>query len=190
MDIAIHLIGVLALLAITCVAALAPLMWTVRRILRPIDNMAKERDAAFRFSIGDFLCLFWIIQIPLAFVFQLDAEETAIQYWVFTILVWGIAPLVCITCARALSKAGILAGMHRYLFLGLVVPIVYYGLFPFIALSLAGIGVLASNGARALFQYRVEILSWIGLAACLFVCGLYSPWLVRRVNSESSAELQ
>src|SRR5687767_15253695 len=104
MDIADNLVGGLAVMAILCLATVGPLVWTIRRILRPIDQLAKAGKAAFRFSIGDFLCLFWVVQIPLAFVFQLDAEETAIQYWVLTVMVWAVAPLVWITCARALSK--------------------------------------------------------------------------------------
>ena len=190
MEIAFNLIVLLGLLLLICVAALVPLMWTIRRILRPIDNLAKSRNAPFRFSIGDFLCLFWIVQIPLAFVFQIDAEETAIQYWVFTVVVWGVAPLVCITCAHALSKAGIVEGVHRYIFLGVVVPTVYYGLFPFIALSWAGIAQLASKGAAGVFQHQSAVAVWICLAAGLLFCGLYTSRLALRANSDWSADDQ
>jgi hypothetical protein len=185
MDIGLNLVGGLAVMAILCLATVGPLVWTIRRILGPIDRLAKARNAAFRFSIGDFLCLFWVVQIPLAFVFQLDAEETAIPYWVFTVMVWAVAPLVWITCARALSKAGIFAGIHRYIFLGLVVPIAYYGLFPFIGLSWGGIAVLTLEGIPGVLRHKLAAAIWTGLALALVMSGLYTPWLVRRMKIDS-----
>jgi hypothetical protein len=186
MEIAADLVGVLGLLGTVFITTLAPVIWTIRRILRPIDQMAKARNAPFRFSIGDFLCLFWVIQIPLAFVFQIDAENTAIHYWVLPIMVWAIAPLVWITCARSLSKAGLVDGIHRYIFLGLIVPIVYYGLYPFIGLSWAGIAVLTSEGLPGLFRNGLAVLVWAGLATALLTGGLYTPWLVRRMKFDAA----
>src|SRR5688572_5942452 len=131
-------ITIIVVLCLIVVITTLPLMWTVRRILRPVDQAAKERDAPFRFSLGDFLCLFWVVQLPLAFVMQIEGEETEPFFWVLTCVVWMVAPLVWVTCARALSKAGISAGKHRIFFLAIVLPTVYYGLFPFIGLSWAG----------------------------------------------------
>lgn len=168
------------ILVLVVVTGVTPIFWTVRRILRPIDQAAKARDAPFRFSIGDFLCLFWVVQLPLAFVFQLSGEETSVPYWLFTIVIWAVAPIVWITCARALSKAGISGGIHRFIFLAAVVPTVYYGLFPFIGLSWAGLVVLTMEDIQALLRYKVQVVVWIAVATGLVVCGFYSPWLVRR----------
>jgi hypothetical protein len=171
---------------VTLIAAVFPLIWTVRRILRPIDQAAKVRDAPFRFSIGDFLCLFWIVQLPLAFVFQIDAEETEVFYWVLMIAVWAVAPLVWFTCARTLSKASISTGIHRFIFLALVVPTVYYGLFPFVGLSVAGVAALAVSGPSGVLQYSSAIMIWVALAMALAIFGFYSPWLVRQASSDAT----
>jgi hypothetical protein len=168
------------ILVLVVVTGVTPIFWTVRRILRPIDQAAKERDAPFRFSIGDFLCLFWVVQLPLTFVFQLGDDETLTTYWLFTVVIWAVAPIVWVTCARALSKAGVSAGKHRFVFLAVVVPTVYYGLFPFIWLSWAGIAVLTMDGTQTLLQHRTAALTWFGLAIALMLSGFYSPWIVRQ----------
>jgi hypothetical protein len=170
----------LLILLLVVLTGVTPILWTVRRILRPIDRAAKERDAPFRFSIGDFLCLFWVVQLPLAFVFQLSDEETTGAYWLFTIVIWAVAPIVWLTCARALSKAGISGGKHRFIFLSLVVPTVYYGLFPFIGLSWAGIAMLTIEGMQSMLRHKLETLVWFALATSLVLSGFYSPWIVRR----------
>ena len=173
------------ILVIVVFAGVTPIFWTVRRILRPIDQAAKNRNAPFRFSIGDFLCLFWVVQLPLTFVFQLSDEETLATYWIFTVVIWAVAPLVWVTCARALSKAGVSAGKHRFFFLAIVVPTVYYGLFPFIGLSWAGIATFATEGWQAIFRYQAQLFWWCGLAIALILSGFYSPWIVRYSDYES-----
>jgi hypothetical protein len=173
------------ILVLVVLTGVTPIFWTVRRILRPIDQAAMNRNAPFRFSIGDFLCLFWVVQLPLTFVFQLSDEETSATYWIFTVIIWAVAPLVWVTCARALSKAGVSAGTHRFIFLAIVVPTVYYGLFPFIGLSWAGITTLATEGWQAIFRYRAQLFWWFGLASALILSGFYSPWIVRHSDYES-----
>jgi hypothetical protein len=165
-----------------------PLMWTVLRILRPIDQAAQERNLPFRFSMGDFLCLFWVVQLPLAYVYHYGDRETESFYWILTVMVWGVAPFVWYTCARALSKAGVSAGKHRFIFLGIVVPTVYYGLFPFIWLSWAGLGTIGFRGMTSLLRYGVEISLWLTLLAALLVSGFYSPWLVQHAATPLDAD--
>jgi hypothetical protein len=160
-----------------------PLIWTVLRILRPVDQAAKERNLPFRFSMGDFLCLFWVVQLPLAFVYRIEGRETESFYWILTLVVWCVAPLVWVTCARALSKAGVSAGKHRFIFLGIVVPTVYYGLFPFIGLSWAGVGAIGFKGLDYLLQHGSSILLWTLLMVSLIASGFYSPWMVEHAGA-------
>ena len=168
------------ILVLVVLTGVTPIFWTIRRILRPIDQAAKDRNAPFRFSIGDFLCLFWVVQLPLTFVFRLSGEETLAAYWLFTVVIWAVAPIVWITCARALSKAGVSAGKHRFIFLAIVVPTVYYGLFPFIGLSWAGIATFSMEGLQPLLQDKTAALWWLVLAIALILSGFYSPWIVRQ----------
>lgn len=157
----------------------APIMWTVYRILRPIDRAARERNLPFRFSIGDFLCLFWVVQLPLGFLDRIAQGEPDQFYWVLLAAVWAVAPLAWVTVARALSKAGISMGKHRIIFLGIVLPTVYYGLFPFIAMSVALAIGLVDRGPDYLLRQSELVWWWVILAVSLFACGFYSPWLVR-----------
>jgi hypothetical protein len=163
-------------------ATAVPLIWTVRRILRPVDRAAKQRNLPFRFSLGDFLCLFWVVQLPLAFVYRIEGEETEAFYWTLTLVIWAVAPLVWITCARALSKAGITAGKHRIIFLAVVLPTVYYGLFPFIGMSWAGVVNIAFKGPPVLAQHGSVVAWWFVLVVALVACGYYSPWMIEQVQ--------
>lgn len=180
----------LFLLGIVSVIVAVPLMWTVVRILRPVDKAARERNLPFRFSMGDFLCLFWIVQLPLTFVFRLsgdqrdDSAEMNQFYWILTGAVWLVAPLAWMTVARALSKAGVAAGMHRMIFLAVVLPTVYYGLFPFIAMSIAVMVGLMDKGARYFAENKSMSSLWILLGVSIIACGYYSPWMVRQVGYE------
>jgi hypothetical protein len=160
------------------------LVWTVQRILRPVDLAARERNLPFRFSMGDFLCLFWLIQLPLTFVFRLkestpqEASELHNYYWILMAAVWGVAPLAWVTVARALSKAGVGGGVHRVIFLGLVLPTVYYGLFPLIGISMA----LLLRGTEYVALYKSYVVLWGFLLVGIVVCGFYSPWMVRHAS--------
>jgi len=174
-----------------------PLMWTVHRVLRPVDRAARERNLPFRFSIGDFLCLFWIVEIPLAFVYRVSRGQTnnagddglTLYFWILTAAVWVVAPLAWFTVARALSKAGISAGPHRMIFLGAVLPTVYYGLFAFIGLSVAIAAGVADIGLGFLNGNTFIGMWWFILGASLLACGFYSPWLVRHATAHREDEL-
>jgi hypothetical protein len=159
---------------------LAPLIWIARRILSPIDRAAKFREAPVRFSIGDFLCLFLAIQIPLAAVYQFMGETTIQAYWTFTIVTWLVAPVIWFAGARALSKAQVTTSSHRFVFLGLIMPLVYYGLVPFTLLGFAFLGPLVSETNT---PFRGLVLAWCVLAILFFVSGRYVKWMLQQVRS-------
>lgn len=176
---------------------ITPLAWTIRRVLRPVDRAARERNLPFRFSLGDFLCLFWIVQLPLTFVFRFGGardsdrpgdDEVEQFYWILTAAVWVVAPLAWFTVARALSKAGVAAVLHRMIFLGLVLPIVYYGLFPFIGISLAGMVGILNEGLVMLRGWKSLTAVWFFLLIGLVVSGFYSPWMVQHAGTIDNDE--
>src|ERR1044072_6206492 len=111
-SILLYLVWILAILVVGIALTLAPLIWIARRILSPIDRAAKFREAPVRFSIGDFLCLFLAIQIPLAGVYRFMGEATIVAYWTFTAITWIVAPVIWFACARALSKAQVTTSSH------------------------------------------------------------------------------
>jgi hypothetical protein len=176
----IQIICVLAIVFFGIAIGLGPLVFIGWWILAPIDRAAKFRTAPMRFSVGDFLCLFLAIQIPLAFVYRFVGEDVSAYYWVLTILTWAIAPIIWIACGHTLSKAGITTSVHRFVFLGLIMPLVYYGLIPFTLLGLSFLAALF-DPANVPFQWIGP--AWLILAMLFFVSGLF----VRKMLQQSIA---
>jgi len=155
-------------------------------ILGPIDRAAKARRAPVRFAVSDFLCLFVAVQLPLTLVSRLQSEDTEVYYWIFTILAWVVAPIIWISCAVALSRAGITSGKHRFVFMGLVLPIVYYGLIPFMLMAVVAVAtVLTGHGDEILRQWWL-VPVWVATGAALVACGMFTNRLIRSTNVETS----
>ena len=72
----LQVVWISAIVLLGIALAVAPIFWIARQILAPIDRAAKFRKAPVRFSIGDFLCLFLAIQIPLAAVHGFLGPDT------------------------------------------------------------------------------------------------------------------
>jgi len=148
-----------------------------RWILGPIDRAAKRRICGPRISISDCLCLFVAVQLPLAFIRRIRSDETEAAFWCFAVLSWIIAPIIWISCARALSLGGITSGLHRFLFMALVLPIAYYGLVPFVMLTaVAAIRIVVGDGAY-LLVHPWWIVAWGCGGAALVGTGIYTHWL-------------
>src|SRR4051794_3831196 len=179
----LRVVLILAILVAGIALAIAPIIWIARQILSPIDRAAKYREAPVRFSIGDFLCLFLAIQIPLAAVYRFMGEATIGAYWTFTIITWLVAPVIWFAGARALSKAQVTTSSHRFVFLGLIMPLVYYGLVPFTLLGLALLGPLAGDTNT---PFRWLVPAWSVLAILFFVSGRYVQWMLQQVQSSDA----
>jgi hypothetical protein len=160
------------------VGTFVPIVLIGRWILGPIDRAARSREAPVRFSIGDFLCLFLAVQIPLTVIYQFVGEDERPLYWLFTIITWIMAPIIWFACARALSKAGVTANKHRVVFLGLVMPVVYYALVPFVILTIFGVGSLMTESAADTRQTAWLVAAWLALVGMFFACGLFTRWIV------------
>ena len=166
--------------------------WLGRWILGPIDRAAKARRAPARISIGDFLCLFVAVQLPLAFANRMRSEETEFYFWLFVYLSWIVAPVIWISCALSLSRAGITSSKHRFIFMGLVLPVAYYGLTPFVVSGAYAIVTIAVGNGLQLARQGWMVLAWIGTGVALVACGWYTNSLFRsqaNVDSPTSTEL-
>jgi hypothetical protein len=176
-------LGILLLTLLS--AAIFSFLGIAKWILKPIDDAAKFHNAPIRFSIADFLCLFLAIQLPLTLVHQIQGEETEVHFWVFTILTWLIGPIVWISCARALSRAGISNGRYRLVFMGLILPVVYYGLLPFVALTYIGVASLLVDGPMQVARWWALLLLWLAIGVGLAFSGLYTHRMVRQTHGDS-----
>jgi hypothetical protein len=147
-------------------------------ILGPIDRAARQRRAPIRFAISDFLCLFIAVQLPLALVSRLQSEDTKAYFWTFSILAWVVAPVIWICCAIALSRAGITSGKHRIVFMGLVLPIVYYGLIPFVVMAAFVVASLLAGQVDEILRRWWLAIVWVLTGAALVGCGLFTNRMV------------
>lgn len=176
----LRVVWISAVVLLGIVFAVAPIIWLARHILAPIDRAAKFRKAPVRFSIGDFLCLFLAIQIPLAAVHRFMGPDTMEAYWTFTIITWLVAPIIWYAGGQTLSRAQVTTSSHRFVFLGLIMPLVYYGLVPFTVLGLAFLAPLLGHVPA---QFRLQLLVWSVLAVLFFVSGRFVRWMLQQVES-------
>ncbi|MEX2316237.1 MAG: hypothetical protein WD669_03730 [Pirellulales bacterium] len=179
----------IALALLLCLGAAAMFIGVGRWIVRPIDRAARIRGGAVQFSISDFLCLFLAIQIPLSAIHVLVRGEEKRMFWLFTIVTWIVGPLVWYICGRALSKAGVTHGKRRILFLGLVLPVVYYGLIPFAILPAMALWAMVTRDVIMASNLQGLGWVWVALGVLLAACGLYTRHLVRQVEMELVTEL-
>ena len=162
-------------LCASLVALITPVFLIGKWILSPIDRAARFRNAPARFSLGDFLCLFLAVQLPLTAIYRLVEEDEKRLFWLFTVMTWIGAPLIWIACARTLSKAGVDNSKHRFVFIGLIMPFVYYGLVPFALLTLAGVASLFVDNVPSIgLRTGVMALGWLLLAVVFFLSGLFT----------------
>jgi hypothetical protein len=160
--------------------------WIGQWILGPIDRAAKAVRAPIRFSVADFLCLFIAIQLPLMLVNLLRSDDFEGLFWIFAVLTWVVAPIIWISCAIALSRAGITNGKSRMIFMGLVLPVVYYGLIPFVILPAAAIANLLDGEGARLLQYPWLGVLWVAIGAALIACGRFTNHVTRQILAKSS----
>jgi hypothetical protein len=93
-----------------------------------------------------------------------------------------MAPVIWFACARALLKAGVTKAQHRFVFLGVIMPIVYYGLVPFVFLTVAGLVALANTDAAELLPNKWLVLAWFALVCAFYVSGLFTRLIVRNAR--------
>lgn len=163
-------------------AFFAPIVFIARWILTPIDRAAKFRRASVRFSIGDFLCLFLAIQIPLAAVYRFVGPDEKQSFWIFTIVTWIIGPLIWFSGARALSKAGVMNGAHRFVFMGLIMPLVYYGLLPFTFLTVRLVILPFDDVEHFGRGLKLESGTWSILAILFVMSGVFTRYILKQVQ--------
>jgi hypothetical protein len=170
-----------------CIGGFAAIYGLGKWILGPIDRAAKALRAPVRFAVSDFLCLFVAVQLPLTLVARLQDEDTEGLYWTFTVLAWIVAAAIWVSCAVAISRAGITSGWHRLIFMGLVLPIVYYGLIPFALMPVIAFGALWNGNPDEILGSPWLILVWLFMGVALFGCGVYTHRLVRSAKAGAAA---
>jgi hypothetical protein len=129
------------------------------------------------------------LQIPLLashfLAIDSDVDTDRRSFWVIVLITWIIAPLIWFICARTLSKAQVRNGLHRLIFLGLIVPFVYYALLPYLFLTGSIASLFAGESPIATNQFGMVFFSWVGLTLMFFLCGLFTRWMLRQLQKEA-----
>ncbi len=170
-------------------AFVAPMAMIGGWILAPIDRAAKFRQAPVRFSIGDFLCLFLAIQIPLSAVYRFIGRGEERPFWMFFVISWIVGSVVWYTGARILSRAGVINGSHRFVFMGLVLPLVYYGFLRFTFLTVEFFLLLIGVEGDAGTHYARMLGSWLLLAMLFSLSGVYTRYMLKQVPGRESSPI-
>jgi hypothetical protein len=163
------------------IACFGPVVFIARWILTPIDRAAKSRQAPARFSIADFLCLFIIIQVPLAAINRLGGAEMEFDLWLLVIAAWVVGSLIWHVGARTLSKAGVAKNGHRFLYLGVILPLVYYGLLPYTILSCRGVMLLFEN-RQPWSGLSWGVSTWTILTALYYLSAWFTRWMLGKAQ--------
>ena len=170
----------LVLIAIVVSVAANVAVW----ILRPIDQASREVRAPLQFSLVDFLCLFLLVQLPMALIHGLLTDEEAGVRWTFDIYAWLAVAAFWSASVHVLSRAGIRNPRQRALFLAFIAPSALFGAIGLPCLT----GYLLISLYQALFEgtgfspqppgARAAAVAVYGL---LLVCVYVSGRLTRRM---------
>jgi len=163
------------------------LVWKVAAwIARPLDLAAKNRQHTTQFTIVDFLCLFVLVQAPMALIHSIKTGSgTGIQGWELLFLdcyAWGSIGLIWWKSAEIMSRAGINTPWHRVVLLLVILPVTLVGpLLPFVFIIVTAIGMV-----------KFPSIFWIGFTVVSIVVAMpaamiLSARLVRRIVAASDA---
>jgi hypothetical protein len=88
----------------------------------PLDRAARKIEAPIQFMLVDFLCLFFLVQMPMALIHSVLSDTEAVLRWTLDIYAWFGFGVMWLASAQRLSRAGIHRPGLRALFLCFVLP--------------------------------------------------------------------
>ncbi len=94
-------------------------------VLRPVDHAAKDREHPTQFTIVDFFCLFFIIQLAMAIIhwqFGVGPGAQMRFVYMFDAFSWFACGALWLKSVQLMSRAGIQKPWHRVLFLAVIIP--------------------------------------------------------------------
>ncbi len=155
-------------------------------VLRPLDQAGRRLQLPMQFTVADFLCLFFMLQLPMAFIHSGPVNEESFLLIVFLdVFVWGSIGTMWWISVRTLSRAGILSPWRRSVFLAIVVPVTIVGAIAVLGLVPTAIVISLDNRiASGLGLFGGAL----GLVFALYLCGLYTRWMVSRTEGRVTEE--
>ncbi len=157
-----------------------------RWIFNPVDRTARGRQFPPQYSIADFLCLFFLIQLPMALVHgylggtesrRPGAELDRAAPWILDVFAWFACGMMWWLSVRTLSRAGIRNPWSRAIFLVIVIPVALVGALGIPIVTIAILIGLGSAERVPLPMWGLVLLELVFVGA-VFGCGKYTRRIV------------
>lgn len=158
--------------------------WLVLAILGLLDRAAKDRKRPIQFTLGDFLCLFLLLQLATAAPYWLNVRDSETTWEIYLIGWIVIGLLWCIT-VRTLSLAGIRKTWHRAVLLMVVIPGTIFAALAVPVLGIVTFGIVAKNGDRL---SEVPVLVEIACAQLVLLAAMLAFRALTRKIMTTAAE--
>jgi hypothetical protein len=167
------------------------LLWLLGHwILGPLDQAAKRRRGPTQFTMLDFLCLVFLIQLPMGLLqatlvrgTELEGTPGAVLYAVGAViggLMWWLS-------VKQLSGAGVTRTRQRGIFLAVVLPVAFFGSIAAIILSTAVIAECADWGGEIINSRprALRLAVMLAVLGALAIAFFASAQYTRRIVVES-----
>jgi hypothetical protein len=164
-----------ALLAVSLIA-----WW----IIGPLDRAANRRRPV-QFTMIDFFCLVFLVQLPMAAVHSLVPANETLTVWVLDAFGALACALLWWQSVARLSRADVVRVWQRSIFLTVVLPVACFGCIAFIFTSLMIVPVLF-GGAGAPGLAGMLIVESI-LLGSFYLAGWFTRYIIKSRASHSPA---
>ena len=149
-------------------------------VLRPVDRAASAHRHPPQFTLADFLCLFFLIQLSMTLGHSLATWEESQIVWVIDGYGWIAAGLLWWFGVQNLYRAGVHNLWHRTIFLAIVLPITLVGAVAAPVLPIMILVSVAKEGSSPSDLYLLTAA--VGLAFAVYGCGRFTRYVVSRAT--------
>ena len=152
-------------------------------VFRPVDRAAKNREHPPQFTIADFFCLFFILQLAMAIIhwqFGLVGEEATMHYvYTFDAFAWFACGTLWIKSVHLMSRAGIQKPSHRVLFLAVIIPATLVGALGTPALLIFTlIAIFAKPSSESFYNLPILLAVLCLMPPILYAAARSTRWIV------------
>ena len=148
-------------------------------ILHAIDTAAKRRQQPVKIWLVDLFSLMFLVQLPLAILFQFEYEDQRPIFIAAALLTAGML-LIWWATIKTVSRAGIIHVSDRAWISLLVIPMTYLGSFAIVVVG----GNIVTSVPRSSSDLNLPVL--VGIELVLIGLLVFSLFVTRRVVRQSA----
>ena len=160
-------------------------------VFRPVDRAAKDREHPTQFTIIDFFCLFFIIQLSMAVIhwqFGLGDDAAMAFMYILDAFSWFACGTLWMKSVQLMSRAGIQKPLHRVLFLAFIIPATLVGsLGTPVLLWFTLIAVFTKPSNESFYNLPVLLALLCLIPPILYASARSTRWIVAAAEPPSPA---